>query len=550
VVVTLAAILLAKGITLGVWSLVTGQSLLDQPLWGLDTALAIVVALATGLTLGIWVSRPLARRLQRAVQICRAWLRGNLALRIADPIADDLGLLAGQLDLLAEHLEQDEQDLAELREVNTRIGDQVRTLAVDEERERLARELHDGVKQHLFSLSMTASAVRTYIEGQQDTPPDLKEMVRQVETTSKTVQRELTRLIENLQPGTLEEKGLAAALNDYRLLFGAREHILVYLDARGNDALLPPSVAESLYRVAQEALHNVARHARATRVNVRLRCLSEQATLILSDNGIGFDTNQARQGLGLGNMQDRMMSIGGRLAIDSQVGGGTTVRAEVGLTRPLSARAEIARLEQNRPDPTIENWAWLGQRLVIPVGQTWPWLPADQTHLRRPLVEPGEEPLAAQQSAGPLGLGHHYDLHWKPGEQLRVHVRLHRSGYKWKHGGASWALRRVRGPGGSQRAVLTYNRQPLAALQAQGRLLNAWTEIIYDDRGYRLSQVKGRAGSYVLVDQEDKELLQIEGGAVPELRLCRALPLPLLVIAVLQIMGQETFDVTQREIQK
>jgi signal transduction histidine kinase len=484
------------------------------------------------------------------LELCHAWLSGNLALRIADPIADDLGLLAGQLDLLAEHLEQDEQDLTELREHNTRLGDQIRALAVDEERERLARELHDGVKQHLFSLSMTASAIRTRLDGQQSTPPDLTEMVQEVETTSKSVQRELTRLIENLQPGTLEEKGLAAALNDYTLLFGAREHILVYLDARGNDAYLAPSVAESLYRVAQEALHNVARHARATRVNVQLRCLPEQATLILSDNGIGFDTSQARRGLGLGNMQDRMISVGGRLTIDSQVGGGTTVKAEVGLTRPLSAQAEIARLEKNRPDPTIENWAWLGQRLVIPVGQTWPWLPADQTHLRQPLVEPGEEPLAVQQNTDPLGLGHRYCLHWKSDEQLRVRVRLHRSGYEWKHGGASWALRCVRGPGGSQRAVLTYNRQPLAALQAQGRLLNTWTEIIYDDRGYRLSHVKGRVGSYVLVDQEDKELLQMERGAVPELRLRRALPLPLLLIVVLQIMGQEASSVTQREIQK
>jgi NarL family two-component system sensor histidine kinase LiaS len=396
VLVTLSTALLAGGIALAASRLLAGRSW--EKSWGRGPHIMLDIALLTGISflLGLWISRPLSRRLQRVFTSCRAWLRGNLSLRIGDPVPDDLGLLAEQLDELAEHLEQDEQDLAELREYNMRITDQVRTLAVDEERDRLARELHDGVKQHLFSLSMTASAIRAHLEGDPATSAELREMVQEVETTSKTVQRELTRLIEDLSPGTLEEKGLAAALNDYTLLFGAREHILVYLDVQGNDALLTPTIAESLYRVAQEALHNVARHARATRVDVRLRCLPEQAMLTLSDNGIGFDPGQARRGLGLGNMQDRMMSIGGRLTIESKAGGGTTIQAEVGLTQPLNALAKVVGQDRERPNPTIENWGWLGQRLVIPVGQTWPWHPADQVHLHGPLVEAGEQPLYAR----------------------------------------------------------------------------------------------------------------------------------------------------------
>jgi signal transduction histidine kinase len=495
----------------------------------------------TGLLLGIWVSRPLARRLQSMLEFCYAWLRGNLALRIADPTADDLGLLAGQLDLLAEHLEQDEQDLAELREHNTRLTDQVRALAVDEERERLARELHDGVKQHLFSLSMTASALQTRLEGRQSTPPDLKEMIQEIETTSKTVQRELTRLIENLQPGSLEEKGLAAALNDYTLLFGAREHILIYLVVQGNDALLAPSVAESLYRVAQEALHNVARHARASRVDVQLRCLSEQAILTIRDNGIGFDTSQTHRGLGLGNMQDRLMSIGGRLTIDSGTGSGTTVRAEVGLTRQV-VQDEIAKPAQDRPNPESKNWAWLGQRLMIPVGQTWPWLPADQAHLRQPLVEPSQELLTIRREACFGGLGQCYILGSETGGPL---VRLHhrRTGLKWRVRRASWALRRVQSPRGVLRMALMRNGQPLAALQSQGRLLNTWTEIIYDDRGYRLARDKDHPDGYVLTDQENETLLTIERGVVSQIQLCRALPLPLLAVVAAQTIAEESSDI-------
>ena len=90
----------------------------------------------------------------------------------------------------------------------------------------------------------------------------------EIVNAAQSAQRETTRLIEDLRPGSLEEQGLAAALNDYTLLFGAQEHLLVYLDVQCNDKTLPPAAAEALYRVAQESLHNVARHAHATRVDV------------------------------------------------------------------------------------------------------------------------------------------------------------------------------------------------------------------------------------------------------------------------------------------
>ena len=357
VLVTIAAVLLAEGTALGIVVLLPGT--LE---WSLRLLVVLLAAGVAGLLLGALANRRLAHRMARLIEISRAWLRGTLSLRIADYGRDDLGVLAEQVDTLAEHLEQDEQDLAQLREYSTRLSDQVRALAVDEERERLARELHDGVKQHLFSLSMTASALRTRVESQPEVPEDVGEMVSEVESTAKTVQRSLTRLIEDLRPAPLQEKGLAAALNDYTLLFGAREHVLTYLDVQGNDALLPPSVAEALYRVAQEALHNVARHARATRVDVNLRCLPEQVVLTIRDNGVGFDVANMHRGLGLGNMQDRMMAIGGRLALESKIGTGTQVRAQVGLTQPVSLQPGTAQALKDRPEPTTKNWGWLGQR--------------------------------------------------------------------------------------------------------------------------------------------------------------------------------------------
>jgi len=123
----------------------------------------------------------------------------------------------------------------------------------------------------------------------------------------------------------------------------------------------------------------------------------------------------------------------------------------------------------------------------------------------------------------------------------RVRIHHSRRGYEWKAEGASWALRRVRGMGG--RAVLTRNGQPLAAMQQQGRLLNTWSEIIYDGRGYRLSTAKDPAGECFLADEGGDVLLRAEGGELPQVELERALPLPLLAMVVVRIV-EETASTT------
>jgi NarL family two-component system sensor histidine kinase LiaS len=534
--VVLVSILAAEAV-----ALVGAALLLDQPQfsplgWGLHVALVLVVAGTVGLIMGASINYLLTRRLHRVLEVSRAWMRGNLALRIGDRRRDEIGLLARQLNLLAEHLEEDEEDLEELRERTSRLSDQVRALAVVEERNRLARELHDSVKQNLFSLAMTTSAMRARFDTLDDKPDDVKEMVQEIETTAKAAQQEMTRLIEDLRPESLHSRGLAEALNDYTLLFGAREHLLIYLDVQGNDGLLPPAVGEALYRVAQEALHNVARHARATRVDVDLRCIPEQILLTIEDNGVGFDPGEPHEGLGLGNMQERIMEVGGVLTVESQPSIGTTVLAEVSLPHPLGIRTDLAKMEANLPVPNIENWGWLGQKLTIPVGQTWPWLPADQVHLRRPLIEATDgEPLFVKHSSSLLGLIRGYTV--QAGQRTPL-ARIHcgRSGYEWEMLGASWALRRVRGVSG--RMVLTRNGQPLAAMQPQGRMLHTWSEIVYDGRGYRLSYVKGGSRGYVLTDETNDTLLAAAGSNPDQFELRRALPLPLLVMVTMRIADE------------
>jgi len=534
--VVLLSISVAEVAALAGMALIFGQPLFDPLGWGLHVILVLVLAGTIGLVGGATVNYLLARRLHRVLEVSRAWMRGNLSLRIADFRRDEIGLLARQLNLLAEHLEEDEEDLEELQERTSRLSDQVRALAVVEERNRLARELHDSVKQNLFSVAMTASAIRTQVDALESAPADLKEMVQEVETTSRAAQQEMTRLIEDLRPESLYAQGLAETLNDFTLLLGAREHLLIYLDVHGNDRLLPPTVAEALYRAAQEALNNVARHACATRVDVDLRCIPEQVLLTIEDNGVGFDPSEAHKGLGLGHMRERIMEVGGVLSVESQPGIGTTVAAEVALPHPLGMRPDLAEMEESRPMPTIENWAWLGQKLTIPVGQTWPWLPADQVNLRRPIVEATDGgSLIVKHSSSLLGLLRSYVI--QVGQKVPLaHIHCGRTGYEWEMLSASWALRRIRGVSG--RMVLTRNGQPMAAMQPQGRMLHTRNEIVYDGRGYRLSYVKGKPGGYVLVDEANDTLLVAEGSDPDRFELRRALPLPLLVMVTMRIADE------------
>ena len=513
---------------------------------GFGTALELggLAAAVTGLV-AAWVAHRRARPLLRLLDLIDAWLRGNLSLRAQPIIGDAFAGLAGQLDLLISHLEEDEQDLERLRESNTRLTDQVRALALVEERNRLARELHDSVKQHLFSLAMTAGGVKASVEAQGEGPatltPEMQEMIVEIERSAQAAQRETTRLIEDLRPAPLQERGLTAALNDYALLFGAQQHLLVYLDAQCNDRWIPPLVTEHLYRTVQEALHNIAQHAHATRVDIRLHCTSRRIRLAVRDNGIGFDTRVTPKGLGIAGMQERLLAVGGRLSIDSRPGAGTDVIAEVDIAATADRSSPIGA-EGRARGPQPEEWRWLGERLVIPVGQTWPWLPADQEHyLRKPRVGPGT--LTLKRGRALLGLREIVTLHAERQGSYLVRLRPDRTGHSWEIDHTNWALRRVRGLRG--RAVLECHGQTLAALQYRGRQMETWTEIVYDDVGYRLCHHPDAPDGFVLCDDGDQPALEIHGSHVT---LTRALPLPLVATVVARSLYESAFRPEKGEL--
>lgn len=517
------------------------SSLLNILGWQGNILLLALLVTLVGSGLGILFVIPQTRRMRKINQVAQAWNRGSLSVRILDSRKDEVGQIATQLDQLIEHLEQDERDLDELQQRNMRLTDQVRALTVVEERNRLARELHDSVKQHLFSLAMTTSAIRKQLDGIDGIPDELRKMVQEAENSAQTAQRETTRLIGDLRPGTLQERGLAASLNDFTLLFGAQEHLLVYLDVQGKEPSLSPSIAEALYRVAQEALHNTARHAQATRVDLRLQYLPGHVHLTIRDNGIGFDIHQPKRGLGLANMQERMLEVGGRLDIESHYGKGTQIMAEVGLGDPRVRKALIAEQEQTALIPTIAHWPWLGQILVIPVGQTWPWLPADTIHLRQPLVDHAGIPLILKTERGFLGFRRCCRLQVSSQPPSWVDIRHSLRGYAWKCDGARWRLRNYGSL--SRRMVLFRNGQPIAAAQYRGRQMHVWSEFVYDGRGYRLSQDQEDSPHFTLRDQGGDLLLSIQNGTPLEFKLERPLPVHLAILVILRLIEENQIDV-------
>ncbi|MGC9523204.1 MAG: ATP-binding protein [Anaerolineae bacterium] len=542
----LVAVLVAQAIALWLLPATILALLFPGQALAVGEALAIgAIAAITGGLIGVAVGYIHQRRLLRLNAVADAWLRGDLSLRTDEQARDELGALAHRLNLLVEHLEEDEQDLDRLRESNVRLTDQVRALVVVEERNRLARELHDSVKQHLFSLAMTASAIRTHLDHLQQSghepSAELSEMIHEIETEAQAAQRETTRLIEDLRPASLHERGLAAALNDYTLLFGARQHLLAYLDVQCNDRALPPPVTEALYRVAQEALHNVARHAHATRVNVQVRCIGDRVVLTVEDNGIGFDTRRTRKGLGISSMQERLMAIGGRLQVESEPNLGTTVRAEVEIGAGVAGGIQGTSIDPSTVRSRPEAWAWLGQKLMIPVGQTWPWPPADVArHLRAPAIGPGSLTLRSDRRLLGLLRGH---MLWSESQRAPLlRFSSERAGMGWDLGGVDWLLREIRGLKG--RAVVERNAQPLAAMQHAGDgTTPPHTEIIYDDHAYRLMENPEVPSGFRLADETDVTVLTMEEDS---LWLHRTLPLPLIAAVAARIIDERSLQPVRR----
>jgi signal transduction histidine kinase len=211
---------------------------------------------------------------------------------------------------------------------NARLYERSRELSVVEERNRLARELHDSVTQQLFGVVLAAeSAGELLARGDGAAGEELE----RVQALARGAMEELRSVVFELRPASLEAEGLASVL---------RKHVEVLRRISGREIELrvgsPPSLgsvaAGQVFRIAQEALQNALRHADAGRIEVRLENGGGRVALSVADDGRGFDAAAPEvrgRRLGLTSMEERAAELGGRLTIASAPGEGTTVRLEV-----------------------------------------------------------------------------------------------------------------------------------------------------------------------------------------------------------------------------
>lgn len=285
--------------------------------WILGVALA--VSLSVNLVLVYIALRPLSD-LEAAAERVSA---GDMQARVPPSIlADrDITRIGSTLNELLDRLTEDR---ARVR----RLAAQVIS-AQDEERARVARELHDSTAQIL-----TAVMLQLGVAARESTSGPLDARIATLRELTAEALEEVRSMAHTMHPRILDDLGLVAALEWLARQTGLQEALDVQLVADAGATVIPAPLASVLYRVAQEALRNVVRHAGATHANVVLRSDDRVATLEISDDGCGFDVRRAeerRPGMGMFSMRERVALVNGELRVQSAAGKGTRVVASVPL---------------------------------------------------------------------------------------------------------------------------------------------------------------------------------------------------------------------------
>lgn len=226
-------------------------------------------------------------------------------------------------------LEQSEQLQEQLRHLSRQL-----LLAQEEERKRISRELHDEIAQTLTSINVRLAALKTAATI------NTKDLQRKISSTQRMVEKSVDivhRFARELRPTVLDDLGLIPALHSFVKAFSKRSRVHVRLTVYAAVEQLNNVQRTVLYRVTQEALTNVARHAHASRVDVSIQKLARAVGVTIKDNGKSFQVERVlhakkNKRLGLLGMRERVEMVGGHLRVDSAPGKGTTIRAEIPFT--------------------------------------------------------------------------------------------------------------------------------------------------------------------------------------------------------------------------
>lgn len=289
----------------------------------LSTLILLPCIIPLGIIFGFITSGGITRRLRHLTEVSGALAEGNLSRRAEDSSDDEIGQLAQQFNSMADQIQTDTEQLRDLVGKNAQLVMDTQELAALKERHRLARDLHDGVKQHLFGTNLAISAALNLIDNDLDAT---RRKLHEAKETSGQAQEEMLTLLKELRPAGLDERGFIKTLIEFLASYEERQKVDVDLKVN-EDIGLPAAYEEALFRVVQEAFSNITRHAQASKVGVELAETAGTITMKISDNGIGFDPGlvQSTNTMGLRGMKERVEGIGGKLVIDSILDSGTNI---------------------------------------------------------------------------------------------------------------------------------------------------------------------------------------------------------------------------------
>jgi signal transduction histidine kinase len=268
-------------------------------------------------------------RLETSLSYVRSWMAVPMALK--DRVIGLITLAKDEPDFYTPgHVELATAiaSQAAIAIENARLYEAAASLAALEERQRLARELHDSVSQALFGIALGARTARRRLDQE---PARVGEALDYVLSLADAGLTEMRALIFELRPESLEKDGLVVALTRQAAATRARHEIAVETDLC-DEPNAPLPIKEALYRIAQEAMHNAVKHAQATRLDLVLARSTDGLTLEVRDDGAGFNPDQDFAGhLGLRSMRERAALVGGTVEVTSASGAGTLIRANAPL---------------------------------------------------------------------------------------------------------------------------------------------------------------------------------------------------------------------------
>ena len=307
------------------------------------------------------VARKLVRPVKLLNQAAKSVAGGDREATIEIPWGGEIGELARSLETMRSHLEgwaselqfrvrertteleERHEELTTLYESIRQTEDQLRTIlgkvlsAQEDERKRVSRELHDGIGQALSVLSMGLEQLEQTEPAMGSDHQMQVESLKEIAAVSLT---DLRRMIVALRPAALDDLGLVPAIRRYADLYLGGADVEYHILEEGLNTRLDSALEAIIYRVAQEAINNVARHSDATQATIQFSFTEDSAALSVEDNGRGFDVVEAKlkDGVGLQGMEERATISGGKLTISSQPDQGTIVRLEV----PCIARKVVS----------------------------------------------------------------------------------------------------------------------------------------------------------------------------------------------------------------